>query len=37
MIKDPDGYQTAYPEWEPKLWKALGVDNVDGLPNEPPP
>ncbi|KAG0635050.1 hypothetical protein HOY80DRAFT_893822 [Tuber brumale] len=35
--QDPDGYQTAYSEWEPKLWKALGVDNVDGLPDEPPP
>ncbi|KAI5805053.1 hypothetical protein EDC01DRAFT_725622 [Geopyxis carbonaria] len=35
--QDPDGYQTGYSEWEPKLWTALGVDNVDGLPDEPPP
>ncbi|PSN61892.1 sulfite reductase-like protein subunit beta [Corynespora cassiicola Philippines] len=35
--QDPDAYQTAYAEWEPKLWQALGVDNVEGLPDEPPP
>ena len=35
--QDPDGYQTGYAEWEPKLWQALGVDNVEGLPEEPPP
>jgi sulfite reductase (NADPH) hemoprotein beta-component len=35
--QDPDGYQTAYSEWESKLWKSLGVDAVDGLPDEPPP
>ncbi|KAK4159771.1 hypothetical protein QBC43DRAFT_361076 [Cladorrhinum sp. PSN259] len=35
--QDPDGYQTGYSEWEPKLWEALGVANVDGLPDEPPP
>ena len=35
--QDPDGYQTGYTEWEPKIWQALGVDNVDGLPEEPPP
>ncbi len=35
--QDPDAYQTAYAEWEPKLWQALGVDNVEGLPEEPPP
>ncbi|KAK0627791.1 hypothetical protein B0T14DRAFT_513355 [Immersiella caudata] len=35
--QDPDGYQTGYNEWEPKLWEALGVANVDGLPDEPPP
>ncbi|ODA79711.1 hypothetical protein RJ55_05305 [Drechmeria coniospora] len=35
--QDPDGYQTGYQEWEPKIWQALGVDNVDGLPEEPPP
>ncbi|KAL8697782.1 MAG: hypothetical protein Q9224_002145 [Gallowayella concinna] len=35
--QDPDSYQTGYGEWEPKLWQALGVDNVEGLPEEPPP
>ena len=35
--QDPDGYQTGYAEWEPKLWQALGVDQVSGLPEEPPP
>lgn len=35
--QDPDSYQTGYQEWEPKLWQALGVDNVEGLPEEPPP
>ncbi|KAI9821764.1 MAG: hypothetical protein M1827_002345 [Pycnora praestabilis] len=35
--QDPDSYQTGYSEWEPKLWKFLGVDNVEGLPEEPPP
>jgi len=35
--QDPDGYQTAYVEWEPKLWDAMGVGNVEGLPDEPPP
>lgn len=35
--QDPDGYQTGYSEWEPKLWDALGVGNVEGLPEEPPP
>lgn len=35
--QDPDGYQTAYSEWEPKIWTALGVDKVDGLPDEPAP
>lgn len=35
--QDPDGYQTGYNEWEPKIWQALGVANVDGLPEEPPP
>jgi len=34
---DPDGYQTGYADWEPKLWQALGVDKVEGLPEEPPP
>ncbi|KAK8235824.1 hypothetical protein HDK90DRAFT_257308 [Phyllosticta capitalensis] len=35
--QDPDGYQTGYNDWEPKLWQALGVDKVEGLPEEPPP
>ncbi|EFW18322.1 hypothetical protein D8B26_005126 [Coccidioides posadasii str. Silveira] len=35
--QDPDGYQTGYQEWEPRLWQALGVDKVEGLPEEPPP
>lgn len=35
--QDPDGYQTGYNEWEPQLWKILGVDNVEGLPEEPAP
>ncbi|KAF2750181.1 sulphite reductase hemo protein, beta subunit [Sporormia fimetaria CBS 119925] len=35
--QDPDGYQTGYADWEPKLWQALGVDKVEGLPDEPPP
>lgn len=35
--QDPDGYQTGYQDWEPKIWQALGVDKVEGLPEEPPP
>ncbi|KAF2808322.1 thiamine diphosphate-binding protein [Mytilinidion resinicola] len=35
--QDPDAYQTGYAEWEPQLWQALGVDKVEGLPDEPPP
>ncbi|KAK5165449.1 Sulfite reductase [NADPH] subunit beta [Saxophila tyrrhenica] len=35
--QEPDGYQTGYGEWEPKLWDAMGVGNVEGLPDEPPP
>ncbi|KIW21356.1 sulfite reductase (NADPH) hemoprotein, beta-component [Exophiala spinifera] len=35
--QDPDGYQTGYQEWEPRLWQALDVANVEGLPEEPPP
>ncbi len=35
--QDPDSYQTGYAEWEPKLWRALGVDEIEGLPEEPPP
>jgi sulfite reductase (NADPH) hemoprotein beta-component len=35
--QDPDGYQTSYQNWEPQIWQALGVDKVEGLPEEPPP
>lgn len=35
--QDPDGYQTGYAEWEPKLWQALGVDKMADLPEEPAP
>ncbi|KAI9667918.1 MAG: hypothetical protein M1821_000738 [Bathelium mastoideum] len=35
--QDPDQYQTGYSDWEPKLWQALGVDKVEGIPDEPPP
>ena len=35
--QDPDGFQTGYQEWEPKIWTALSVDKVEGLPEEPPP
>ncbi|KAK2593505.1 Sulfite reductase [NADPH] subunit beta [Conoideocrella luteorostrata] len=35
--QDPDGYQTGYQEWEPKIWQALDVDKIEGLPEEPPP
>ncbi|CAK7264657.1 Sulfite reductase [NADPH] subunit beta [Sporothrix epigloea] len=35
--QDPDGFQTGYQDWEPKIWQALGVDKVEGLPEEPPP
>ncbi|KAL9104054.1 MAG: hypothetical protein Q9163_000951 [Psora crenata] len=35
--QDPDSYQTGYNEWEPRLWQALDVDKVEGLPEEPPP
>ena len=35
--QDPDSYQTGYNEWEPRLWQALNVDKVEGLPEELPP
>jgi sulfite reductase (NADPH) hemoprotein beta-component len=35
--QDPDAFQTGYAEWEPRLWQALGVDKVEGLPEEPAP
>ena len=34
--QDPDGFQTGYQNWEPLIWQALGVDKVEGLPEEPP-
>ena len=34
--QDADGYNTGFKEWEQKLWKALGVDNVEGV-EEPKP
>lgn len=34
--QDPDGFSTGYDEWLPKIWKALGVDNVEGV-EEPKP
>ncbi|KIN00247.1 hypothetical protein OIDMADRAFT_145746 [Oidiodendron maius Zn] len=35
--QDPDTFQTGYQNWEPLVWQALGVDKVEGLPEEPPP
>jgi sulfite reductase (NADPH) hemoprotein beta-component len=35
--QDPDGFHTGYNAWEPKIWEALGVANVEGLPVEAPP
>ncbi|KAJ4503984.1 Sulfite reductase [NADPH] subunit beta [Exophiala dermatitidis] len=35
--QDPDSYQTGYQEWEPRLWQALNVANVEGIPEEPAP
>ncbi|BCS30022.1 sulfite reductase (NADPH) subunit beta [Aspergillus puulaauensis] len=35
--QDPDAFQTGYSEWEPRLWQAMGVDKVEGLPEEPAP
>ncbi|KAF8492502.1 hypothetical protein JB92DRAFT_3147462 [Gautieria morchelliformis] len=35
--QDADGPQTGYKEWEPKLWKALGVDTVEVTEAEPEP
>jgi len=32
--QDPDGFQTGYQNWEPLVWQALGVDKVEGLPEE---
>jgi sulfite reductase (NADPH) hemoprotein beta-component len=35
--QDADGLQTGYSEWEPKLWKALEVDDVKVVEAEPEP
>ena len=35
--QDADTFHTGYTEWEPRLWHSLGVANVEGLPEEPPP
>ena len=32
-----DGAQTGYKLWEPTLWKAMGVDNVEVTEKEPEP
>jgi sulfite reductase (NADPH) hemoprotein beta-component len=32
--QDPDGPETGYAEWEPKLWQALDVDKVEGIVEE---
>lgn len=34
--QDPDAFQTGYQNWEPLIWQALGVDKIEGLPDEPP-
>ncbi|CAO1623983.1 unnamed protein product [Sympodiomycopsis kandeliae] len=33
--QDPDGPQTGYKVWEPLVWKALGVDNIEIKEAEP--
>lgn len=35
--QDPDGYETGYNIWEPLVWKALGVDQVEADVDEPKP
>ncbi|WFD34394.1 assimilatory sulfite reductase (NADPH) [Malassezia cuniculi] len=35
--QDADGWQTGYREWEPTVWKALGVDSVTVTEAEPEP
>ena len=35
--QDADGPQTGYKLWEPKIWKALGVDTVEVTEAEPEP
>lgn len=34
--QDADGFSTGFNEWIPKIWAALGVDNVEGV-EEPKP
>lgn len=34
--QDADGFSTGFNEWIPKIWTALGVDNVEGV-EEPKP
>lgn len=34
--QDADGWKTGFNDWIPKIWKALGVDNVEGV-EEPKP
>ncbi|CCE82819.1 Piso0_002569 [Millerozyma farinosa CBS 7064] len=34
--QDADGFNTGFNEWIPNIWKALGVDNVEGV-EEPKP
>ena len=35
--QDADGPETGYKLWEPKLWKALGIDNIEINEAEPEP
>lgn len=35
--QDADGSETGYKIWEPKVWKALGVDSVEVTEAEPEP
>ncbi|KAI6112729.1 hypothetical protein F5141DRAFT_1026049 [Pisolithus sp. B1] len=35
--QDADGPETGYKVWEPLVWKALGVDNIQVLEAEPDP
>ncbi|TFK25586.1 sulfite reductase subunit beta [Coprinopsis marcescibilis] len=35
--QDADGTETGYKVWEPKVWKALGVDSIEVTEAEPEP
>jgi sulfite reductase (NADPH) hemoprotein beta-component len=35
--QDADGYETGYRIWEPKLWKVLGIENIEVKETEPDP